>query len=104
LDAENKIIYRRKANVGSDDNAQVAVVSGGGSGHEPSFASYVGDGLLSAAVAGSIFASPSTSQVRKAVTERVHGEAKGVLVIIMNYTVTFTSSGFWLECRVETCS
>ena len=65
---------------------QVALISGGGSGHEPSFAGLVGHGLLSAAVAGTIFASPSTAQIQNAILERVDGR-QGVLVIIMNYTV-----------------
>lgn len=79
---ENKTIYR-KAN--ETNNPQVSIVSGGGSGHEPSFASFVGPGLLSAAVAGTIFASPSAEQIRRCIFHRV-GKSKGVLVIVMNYT------------------
>ncbi len=89
LDESNRIIYRlRRKDHGqpSPSLSQVALVSGGGSGHEPSFASYVGEGLLSAAVAGSIFASPGAEQVRHAVLKRVN-VASGVLVIVMNYTV-----------------
>ena len=89
LDSEHKVIYKR-AGLTSDDKPQVSIVSGGGSGHEPAFAAYVGDGLLSAAVAGSIFASPSSSQIRTAIIKRVQGQERGVLVIIMNYTVSFT--------------
>src|SRR5437762_14142496 len=76
LDGPNKIIYHRPAKNGGD--AQVSLISGGGSGHEPSFAAFVGRGLLSAAVAGTIFASPSAGQVRTAVVDRVDG-SKGVL-------------------------
>lgn len=81
LDNTHKIIYRRP----TDASPQVSIISGGGSGHEPSFSGMVGPGLLSAAVAGTIFASPSAEQVRKAITGKVDQE-KGVLVVVMNYT------------------
>jgi len=45
----------------------VALLCGGGSGHEPSHAGFVGSGMLSAAVCGNIFASPNASQVRRAI-------------------------------------
>lgn len=79
-DVENKIIY-----VKSHARPQVSIVSGGGSGHEPSFSSFVGAGLLSGAVAGTIFASPSAEQVRRCIMHRV-GRDMGVLVVVMNYT------------------
>ena len=63
---------------------QVAVVSGGGSGHEPSHAGFVADGMLSAAVAGDVFASPSTEAVLATIRE-VTGEA-GCLLVVKNYT------------------
>ncbi|EHL00505.1 putative Dihydroxyacetone kinase 1 [Glarea lozoyensis 74030] len=63
LDVENKIVYRRP----KDGASQVSIISGGGSGHEPSFGAFVGDGLLAAGVAGTIFASPSAEQIRKAI-------------------------------------
>jgi len=63
---------------------QVALISGGGSGHEPSHAGWVGDGMLTAAVAGAVFASPSTKEVLAAIMH-VTGEA-GCLVIVKNYT------------------
>ncbi|KKA26134.1 hypothetical protein TD95_004883 [Thielaviopsis punctulata] len=81
LDAPNKIVYMRP----SDAPKQVSVISGGGSGHEPSFAAMVGSGMLTGAVAGTIFASPATEQIRAAIQSRVDG-SKGVLVTIMNYT------------------
>ncbi|KAF4621875.1 hypothetical protein G7Y89_g14471 [Cudoniella acicularis] len=92
LDAENKIIYRRPGNNAS----QVSIISGGGSGHEPSFGAFVGDGLLSAAVAGTIFASPSAEQIRKAVMSRVDAE-KGILVTVMNYTGDVLNFGMAVE-------
>ena len=63
---------------------QVALISGGGSGHEPAHAGYVGPGLLSAAVAGDVFTSPSTDAVLAAI-RAVVGPA-GVLLIVKNYT------------------
>ncbi|KAK7214437.1 hypothetical protein V2G26_002440 [Clonostachys chloroleuca] len=92
LDADNKIIYRRPTNAPS----QVSLLSGGGSGHEPSFAGMVGPGILSAAVAGTIFASPSAEQVRNGVISRVDTE-KGVLVVVMNYTGDVLSFGMAVE-------
>jgi len=80
VDIENKIVYLRQP-----ASSQVNVVSGGGAGHEPSFSAFVGPGLLSAAVSGTIFASPSAEQVRRCLFERVDS-AKGVLVVVMNYT------------------
>lgn len=93
LDRENKIVYHRP----SPDHAdRVSVISGGGSGHEPSFAGMVGDGLLSAAVAGTIFASPSAEQIRTAITARVD-TTKGVLVTVMNYTGDVLNFGMAVE-------
>ncbi|MGF6724489.1 dihydroxyacetone kinase [Paraburkholderia sp. GAS41] len=64
--------------------AEVALISGGGSGHEPAHAGYVGPGMLSAAVAGEVFTSPSTDAVLDAI-RAVAGPA-GVLLIVKNYT------------------
>ncbi|TVY53331.1 Dihydroxyacetone kinase 1 [Lachnellula cervina] len=91
LDTANKIIYRRPGHA-----SQVSIISGGGSGHEPSFGGFVGDGLLSAAVAGTIFASPSAEQIRKAIMSRVDGE-KGILVTVMNYTGDVLNFGMGVE-------
>ncbi|KAL6711398.1 dihydroxyacetone kinase Dak1 [Coniothyrium glycines] len=91
-DIENKIIYLKP----SAAAAQVSLVSGGGSGHEPSFASFVGPGLLSGAVAGTLFASPSAEQVRRCILHRVDKE-KGVLVIVMNYTGDVLNFGMAVE-------
>jgi hypothetical protein len=66
------------------DKSKVAVVSGGGSGHEPSHGGWVGEGMLSAAVPGAVFASPSTASVLAAILH-VTG-AGGCLVIVKNYT------------------
>ncbi|KAI0397343.1 Dak1 domain-containing protein, partial [Xylariaceae sp. FL0594] len=92
LDAANKIVYQRPCHRPS----QVSIISGGGSGHEPSFGAFVGPGLLSAAVAGTIFASPSAEQVRKAIMSRVDTD-KGVLVTVMNYTGDVLNFGMAVE-------
>jgi len=63
---------------------EVALISGGGSGHEPAHGGYVGHGMLSAAVAGEVFTSPSTDAVLDAI-RAVAGPA-GVLLIVKNYT------------------
>ncbi|KAK0635220.1 dihydroxyacetone kinase [Bombardia bombarda] len=114
LDAPNKIIYRRPGSGGRDyaTKQQVSLISGGGSGHEPSFAAMVGPGLLSAAVAGTIFASPSAEQVRTAIMARVDNnkptpsssssqkqqqQTGGVLVTVMNYTGDVLNFGVAVE-------
>ncbi|WP_375746537.1 dihydroxyacetone kinase subunit DhaL [Corallococcus interemptor] len=63
---------------------RVAVLSGGGSGHEPAHAGYVGTGMLHAAVAGDVFTSPSSDAVLAAI-RAVAGTA-GALLIVKNYT------------------
>lgn len=93
FDKENKIIYRRPT---KDGEQKVSIISGGGSGHEPGFAGFVGKGFLTASVAGTIFASPSAEQVRRAVLTRVPTE-KGVLVITMNYTGDVLNFGMAAE-------
>lgn len=66
------------------ETGEVALISGGGSGHEPAHAGYVGAGMLTAAVAGDVFASPSTDAVLTAI-RTVTGPA-GALLIVKNYT------------------
>ncbi|KKK18797.1 hypothetical protein AOCH_006781 [Aspergillus ochraceoroseus] len=68
----------------SHDASTVSVISGGGSGHEPSWSGFVGSGLLAAAVCGDIFASPSTKQVLAAV-DATRSNA-GTIFLITNYT------------------
>lgn len=65
-------------------NGKVALISGGGSGHEPSHAGFVGEGMLDAAVAGEVFTSPSADKVYEAIKAVDSGE--GVLLIIKNYS------------------
>lgn len=79
LDGYN-VIVRADAPV----KGKVALVSGGGSGHEPSHAGYVGKGMLDAGVAGAVFTSPTPDQIFEAI-KAVDGGA-GVLLVIKNYT------------------
>ncbi|MFC6335313.1 dihydroxyacetone kinase subunit DhaK [Pseudomonas sp. CCM 7891] len=82
LEGEN-IVVRRDFQALAAAN-KVCIVSGGGAGHEPAHAGYVGHGMLTAAVAGSVFTSPSVDAVLSAIMA-VAGPA-GVLLIIKNYT------------------
>jgi len=66
------------------DKSKVALVSGGGSGHEPAHVGYVGEGMLTAAVCGDVFASPSVDAVLAGILA-VSGPA-GCLLIVKNYT------------------
>lgn len=63
---------------------KVAIISGGGSGHEPSHAGFVGQGMLTAAVCGQVFTSPTPDQIFKAIKTADSG--KGVFLIIKNYS------------------
>lgn len=86
----SEVIARREPN-----KAKVALISGGGSGHEPSHAGYVGPGMLDAAVAGNVFASPSPDRILAAIHE-VGGE-KGVLLIIKDYSGDIMNFGMAAE-------
>ncbi|PHQ69238.1 MAG: dihydroxyacetone kinase [Sneathiella sp.] len=66
------------------DKSQVALISGGGSGHEPAHAGFVGQGMLTAAICGEVFASPSVDAVLAGILA-VTGDA-GCLLIVKNYT------------------
>jgi dihydroxyacetone kinase len=78
----NKVMVR--ADAGRVRDQQVAVLSGGGSGHEPAHAGYIGTGMLSAAVVGEVFTSPSSDSVFAAI-QAVSGKA-GALLVVKNYT------------------
>ena len=78
LDCGNVIVRSTKK------ENKVALISGGGSGHEPAMAGYVGYGMLDGAVAGAVFTSPTPDQIYEGI-KAVATDA-GVLMIIMNYT------------------
>lgn len=79
LDEEFMVISRKNPN-----KNKVNLISGGGSGHEPAHAGFVGRGMLDAAVCGDVFASPSVMQVFNAIKHN-HSE-QGVLLVIKNYS------------------
>lgn len=70
--------------VSKDIKNQVGLVSGGGSGHEPAHAGFVGEGMLSAAVCGEVFTSPTPDQVLEGIKASDNGY--GVLLVVKNYT------------------
>ena len=78
----HKVLIR--ADAAAARERQVALISGGGSGHEPAHAGYLGQGMLSAAVAGEVFTSPSTDSVFAAI-QAVSG-TPGSLLVVKNYT------------------
>jgi len=67
-----------------EKTGKVGIVSGGGSGHEPAHAGYVGEGMLDAAVAGHVFSSPSPDRILEGIKRADSG--KGVLLVIKNYS------------------
>lgn len=80
---KDRVVYRTK----NPKSPYYAVISGGGSGHEPLHAGFVGENFLTAAVCGDVFASPSTKQILNAVKLANKDEnCKGVLLIAKNYT------------------
>ena len=81
VDAKNRIIYLDEAY-----HAQVSLISGCGTGDEPSFTGYVGRGMLAATVSGGVLSSPSQEQIEVALT-KVDGKC-GILAIIMNHRVS----------------
>lgn len=73
-----------RADAAAVKNTNVAVISGGGSGHEPAHAGFIGPGMLTAAVLGNVFASPSVASILAAI--RAVTGSKGCLLIVKNYT------------------
>lgn len=63
---------------------KVGIVSGGGSGHEPTHAGYVGEGMLSAAVCGQVFTSPTPDQIYAAI--KAVNQGQGVFLVVKNYS------------------
>ena len=78
LDSGNVVVRANKK------EGKVALISGGGSGHEPAHGGYVGEGMLDAAVAGAVFTSPTPDQVYEGI--KAIATDAGVLMIIKNYT------------------
>lgn len=78
LDCGNVVVRATKK------EGKVALISGGGSGHEPAHGGYVGEGMLDAAVAGAVFTSPTPDQIYEGI--KAIATDAGVLMIIKNYT------------------
>ena len=78
LDCGNVVVRADKK------EGKVALISGGGSGHEPAHGGYVGTGMLDAAVAGAVFTSPTPDQIYEGI--KAIATDKGVLMVIKNYT------------------
>lgn len=81
LEFVRKYKVMKKKNINSN---KVSLISGGGSGHEPAHAGFIGKGMLDAAVCGDVFASPSQIQVYQAI--KATASEKGTLLIIKNYS------------------
>ncbi|KAM5138006.1 LOW QUALITY PROTEIN: triokinase/FMN cyclase [Mantella aurantiaca] len=75
----------------------VALLSGGGSGHEPAHAGYVGRGMLTGVIAGPVFTSPPVGSIVAAVRTVAHAGAAGVLLLVKNYTGDRLNFGLALE-------
>lgn len=78
----HRVMFRADAEQIRDK--RVAIISGGGSGHEPAHAGYIGEGMLSAGVAGEVFTSPDTDSIFAAI-KAVAGKP-GALLVVKNYT------------------
>ena len=81
LEHDNVVL---QAGLPAPDERPVAIISGGGSGHEPAHAGYVGKGMLTGAVAGDVFTSPSTDAVLHAI--RACAGPAGAVLVVKNYT------------------
>jgi dihydroxyacetone kinase len=92
IEGFNAIIQKDIAEIKSK---QVTILSGGGSGHEPAHAGFVGDGMLSGAILGNIFASPSVASILAGI--RVSAGFHGVLLIVKNYTGDRLNFGMAME-------
>ncbi|AQZ16429.1 hypothetical protein BZL39_K00200 [Zygosaccharomyces parabailii] len=80
----DRVVFRTASAPGAGSPPKVTLISGGGSGHEPTHAGFVGEGALDAIAAGAIFASPSTKQIFSAI--KAVESPKGTLIIVKNYT------------------
>ena len=81
---------------------KVALVAGGGSGHEPAFAGYVGKGCLSSAVAGSVFASPPPSSILASILTLAKHNPSGILVVrLFNSCQILKNSRQFLKLQIN---
>lgn len=80
------LLHSSFANDDHPNTTRVSLLSGGGSGHEPSHAGYIGENMLSGAILGGIFASPPVSSILAAIRAVTFVGGKGALLIVKNYT------------------
>ncbi|KAL8002556.1 putative dihydroxyacetone kinase, DhaL domain superfamily [Plasmopara halstedii] len=92
MPTERVLLHRDYENIREH---QVTLISGGGSGHEPTHAGYIGEGMLTGVVCGDVFASPSTQQILAAI--RLAAGPHGCLVIVKNYTGDRLNFGLAVE-------
>ena len=78
IDGHNVVVRANKK------EGKVALISGGGSGHEPAHGGFVGEGMLDAAVAGPVFTSPTPDQIYEGI--KAIATDKGVFMVVKNYT------------------
>lgn len=78
------------------DKNKIAIISGGGSGHEPTHAGFIGHGMLAGVVCGEIFSSPSTKQILNSI-KLISQSCSGVLIIVKNYTGDVLNFGLATE-------
>ncbi|QRV73972.1 dihydroxyacetone kinase [Ceratobasidium sp. AG-Ba] len=90
VDDQHKVIY-----IAQPDRSKVALISGGGAGHEPAHSGFVGEGMLTAAVCGDVFASPNANQVKRAL-QLVEND-KGILMVVKSYTGDILNFGLARE-------
>ncbi|XP_025062693.1 triokinase/FMN cyclase isoform X2 [Alligator sinensis] len=76
---------------------RVALLSGGGSGHEPAHAGYIGKGMLTGVVAGAVFTSPAVGSILAAIRAVTQAGSAGTLLIVKNYTGDRLNFGLALE-------
>ncbi|CAF0720483.1 unnamed protein product [Rotaria sordida] len=95
--AHNHLELMGRAVIARSQVPSVAIISGSGSGHEPATTGYVGRGLLSACISGSIFASPPSSDILRLIIEMKRRGAKQILLIILNYTGDRLNFGLAME-------
>lgn len=100
LPEQRVMVERGRVLKGLGRRTGVALVSGGGSGHEPFSMGYVGRGMLAGSVAGHVFTSPSAANIAATITAVGKDNPDGVLVIVFNYTGDRINFGLAVErCR-----
>lgn len=98
--ANHHVVLAANRDAVSSNNNQVRILSGGGSGHEPSHAGWIGSGMLTGAICGGIFASPSVASILAAVRSvkpAKNNKKGGVVLIVKNYTGDRLNFGMAVE-------